>query len=79
MVSFLALYRGPDLPTAELVAVSADAALVAQVATALLRAPGHAAPKDRAIQALTGGRRRALRFIAAEVKRTPDGRPAPRL
>ena len=72
MLSFLVLYRGPDLPTAELVAVSDDAALVAQVATALVRAPGQAAPKDRAIEALTGGRRRALRLIAAEVEQTTE-------
>jgi hypothetical protein len=37
MVSFLGLYRGNSLETAQLVAVSADAELVGQVATALLK------------------------------------------
>lgn len=62
MRSFLALYRGRDLPSAELVAVSTDPALVAQVAGVLLdHSPDH--DRDPALKALTRGRRRALRVV----------------
>jgi hypothetical protein len=67
MVSFLGLYRGDSLETAQLVAVSADAELVGQVATALLERGER--PTDPALGALQKGRRRALRHVAEESQR----------
>jgi hypothetical protein len=65
MVTFLAVYRGPSLPRAELVAVTTEPGLVAHVASALLR-EGPPEGRDRALGALRGGRRRALRAIRGE-------------
>lgn len=65
MVTFVALYRGTSLQSAQLVAVTTDAELVAQVAAGLLKGP---APKDEdpVLAAVHGGRRRALRLLHQE-------------
>jgi hypothetical protein len=61
MVSFLALYRGASVASAELVAVAADPSLVAYVSRELLRRRTPAT-HDPVIRALVRGRRRALRL-----------------
>jgi hypothetical protein len=70
MISFLALYRGPSLERAELVAVSADPELIAHVAGALLKEKSDSRPTldDAAIEALSRGRRKALRIIHGEAR-----------
>jgi hypothetical protein len=70
MLSFVALYRGRDLPSAELVAVSTDPGLVADVASALLSRTPRGRPADPALGALNTGRRRALRVVAREGARS---------
>jgi hypothetical protein len=80
MVSFLALYRGASLESAELVSVSTDPELVAFVAGALLKKKcGETG--DPALAALRTGRRRALnvlrrqgRDVAGGVADEPNGR-----
>lgn len=64
MVTFLALYRGASLPSAELVSVSTDPELVAFVAETLLK-ERNGASDDPALAALTAGRRRALRILGS--------------
>lgn len=66
MVSYLALFRGDSVASAELVAVSTDPDLIAHVAAALLeRRPHH--PRDPALESLAAGRRRALELVRDEV------------
>ncbi|MCK6553316.1 hypothetical protein L6Q96_01820 [Candidatus Binatia bacterium] len=62
MVSYLALYRGSSLATAELISVSTDPALISAVASTLLK-QATPPPDDAAAAALRNGRRRALRLI----------------
>jgi hypothetical protein len=71
--SFLALYRGPSIPQARLVAVSADPQLVADFARRLLGAAAPAALTDPVLREVEGGRRRALRLIAREGEGYADG------
>lgn len=66
MVSYIALYRGRTLATAELVAVSNDSKLIAYISGKLLRERA-ADESDPAIAALTAGRRRALELVRDEV------------
>jgi len=66
MVSFITLYRGASVPTAELIAVSTDPTLVAYVASSLLRGRQVAPSADPATTALARGRRRALRLVHTE-------------
>ncbi len=70
MVSFIALYRGPSLSAAELVAVSADPVLVGHVAGALLdeRARAGSGTDDPATVALTEGKRHALELVRDEAQ-----------
>ncbi len=70
VVSFLALYRGKSLETAELVGISTDPEVVAYVAGALLQESSRepAAPGDQAVDALSQGRRRALKIIRHEAE-----------
>jgi len=75
VASFLALYRGPSIASAELVAVSADPELIARFAGDLLerngRAPG---AEDPPREALADGRRRALQLLRDEAVETlPTG------
>ena len=74
MTTFVALYRGASLSEAELVAVSADAALVNHVAGAMLQGQ-KATPhrrEDPAVAALSRGRRRALKIAWAEAQRRAE-------
>jgi hypothetical protein len=66
MASFLALYRGSTIASAELVSASADPQLVADFATRLLHDHQGREPADPVLAAKDGGRRRALRLIRAE-------------
>lgn len=87
MLNFVALYRGESLQAARLVAVTTDRELVAQIAAGLLSRPV-TDESDPAIDAVSGGRREALRLIHGEAARAdmPGGasrahqtksRPAP--
>lgn len=71
MVSFLTLYRGPSLAAAELIAVTTDPDLIAQVAGALLKDRSPDPGVDPAVSALKAGRRRALRLVRAEAEDAP--------
>lgn len=72
MVSFLALYRGRSVASAELVAVSADPDLVGRYADELLDAPASDdGDHDSVLREVHDGRRRALQLVREEV-----GRPA---
>jgi hypothetical protein len=63
--SFVALYRGESVSSAQLVAVSADPGLVADVSRRLLRVPP-AHDQDPVFSNLERGRRAALRLIQRE-------------
>ena len=67
MVSFLALYRGKSIVTAQLIAVSTDPHLVGTVAASIL-ASEHQDPEapDPAISSIVGGRREALKLILGD-------------
>ena len=65
MATFLALYRGNSIGSADLLAVSTDRDLIAQVATQLL-ADRDGPPGDEALDALHAGRRRALELVRNE-------------
>lgn len=67
MRTFLALYRGPTVAEAELVALSADPTLVADVAARLLQQPDDA-PSDPILDAKRRGDRRALQLVQAEAQ-----------
>jgi hypothetical protein len=64
LISFLGLYHGPNLETAELLAVSIDPQVVSGVATAVLRKIDEKPAADPALRAIQSGRRRALRLVA---------------
>ncbi len=68
VVTFIALYRGSRLSSAELVAVSTDPSLVAHVAAALLATHEHEpeGSGDVATQALSAGRQHALELVRDE-------------
>ncbi len=70
MVSFVVIYRGDSIQTAELVAVSTNPSLVAHVAGDLLRERNEATrdglEADPVLDAVRDGRRRALEFVHAE-------------
>lgn len=68
MTSFLALYRGDSVETAELVGVSADPDLIAPFAEELLRRQGTSESDDPVLASLQNGRRRALEAIRDEVE-----------
>ena len=65
MTTFLALYRGKTIAEAKMVAVTADPALVAAVASHLLSTP-HSQDDDPVLTTLERGRRAALRLITRE-------------
>lgn len=75
MVSFVTLYRGASIATAELIAVSTGPDLVAYVADALLRERQAAPSGDPAASALARGRRRALRLVRAKATSESGRRP----
>ena len=64
--SFLALYRGPTVPQAKLVAVSADPRVIADFVARLLREEPPPTDDDPVLSAVERGRRRGLRLIARE-------------
>lgn len=67
MTTFIALYRGSTVATAELVTASSDPDLVAYVARQLLR--GRREPAgDRALDEKRNGVRRALRIVRREAE-----------
>ena len=67
MISFLALYRGDQLQTAELVAVTADPEITSQVAEQLLgkdRSRLTELSGDPVLEGLHSGRARALELMS---------------
>jgi hypothetical protein len=62
MAIFVALYSGPSVGEAQLIAVSIDRNLVAEVSARLLQETGHKDP-DPIVAKLEQGRRQALRLI----------------
>lgn len=76
MTSFLALYRGESVPTAQLVTVCADPELVARFAREMLEDPDHELTRrtgDPAVDALRGGRREALELVREEAEGEAGG------
>lgn len=70
-MSFLALYRGDSVPTAQLVTVCADPELVARFARKMLHNPDHELTRptgDPAVDALRGGHRQALELVREEAE-----------
>ena len=67
MTSFVALYRGETIAGAKLVAVSADAGVVRDLATRILSEPTDEEP-DAVLQELERGRRRALQLVKSEAE-----------
>ena len=65
MTSFVALYRGSTVGSAELVAVSTAPELVRELAAHMLAEPEEP-ESDSALHELEHGRRRALRLIRDE-------------
>ena len=65
VITFLALYRGPNIDRARLIAISIDSELVQEFARRLLLSsepPEH----DSALKALQDGRWQALRIVGDE-------------
>jgi hypothetical protein len=64
-ISFLALYRGPNIDRARLIAITVDSELIQEFARRLLLSsepPEH----DSALKALQDGRWQALRIVGGE-------------
>lgn len=69
MASFLALYRGRSVATADLVTVTTDACLIARFASEMLSRgePSSLGPTDDPVRAaLKGGEHRALELVRDE-------------
>jgi hypothetical protein len=66
--SFIALYRGPTVSEARLVAASGDPDLVAYVAASLLDGSRE---RDPVLARIDDGRREALRLVLDELEETP--------
>ena len=78
--SFVALYRGPTITEARLIAVSADPGVVARVAAQLLRTtagPADAPESDPVLGAFERGRRRALHEVVREAHEAGPAAGAP--
>lgn len=71
MASFLALYRGPSLKSAEIIAVSSDPEVVKQFADELLDRSADSG--DPVVDATRRGRRHALRLIKTESEDRSSG------
>ncbi len=65
MKDFLALYRGPDIDRARLIATSVDRELVEEFIRRLLDQP-EPPTRDPALRELEMGRRRALEIVGGE-------------
>jgi len=68
LTNFIALYRGETVGSAKIIAVSADADLVADFAARLLQRQQEGVEGDPVVRRLDAGRRQALRLIAEEAK-----------
>jgi hypothetical protein len=66
LTSFLALYRGETIATAQIVAVAADPTLVADFAKRMLDEPEKPAKQDAVLGEVEQGRRQALRAVCSE-------------
>jgi hypothetical protein len=68
LTTFLALYQGEQVDTAKLVAVSCSPDVVSRFASELLNDPRYAqdAHSDPVLNALTNGKRQALRLITKQ-------------
>lgn len=69
MRTFIALYRGSTVASAELIAVTADSQLIAQVAGRLLERQSDS--EDPVVTKLECGRRGALRAVRREARAIP--------
>jgi hypothetical protein len=69
--TFLAIYRGPTIAQAELIAVSADPSLVTEVATRLLRS-GECPGIDPVLRAKRRGVQAALRLVGRQTVADQD-------
>ena len=67
MASFIALYHGETISSAELVATTAEPEMVRDFAERLLSIPGRQVP-DGVLRELTLGRRRALRLLRDDAR-----------
>ncbi len=65
MADFLALYRGPDIDRARLIATTVDRELVEEFVRRLLNNP-EPPLADPALRELELGRRRALKIVGGE-------------
>ena len=70
MSTFLALYRGDTVAGAQLVAVTADPATVADFARRLLRQPAVTpeSSADPVVRSIEQGQRKALRLVEREAR-----------
>lgn len=74
MITFLALYRGPDVERATVIAVTADPHLVRKFATAVLQAENTrltrpaAGTGDPVEEAVAEGRREALELVCSDAE-----------
>lgn len=66
MTTFLVLYRGDSVGASKLIALTAEASLVADFAARMLQQPEEREP-DAVLQELERGRRRALQLVRSEV------------
>jgi hypothetical protein len=71
--TFLAIYRGPTIAQAELIAVSADPFLVTEVAARLLRS-GECPGTDPVLRAKRRGIRAALSLVGRQAAAEEDAR-----
>ncbi len=67
MTNFIALYRGDTISSAKIIAVSADADLVADFAARMLHRQEES-ESDPIVRILDAGRQQALRLIAEEAE-----------
>jgi hypothetical protein len=67
LTNFIALYRGKTVASAKIIAVCADADLVADFAARMLHRPEDT-EGDSVVRSLDAGRRQALRLITEETK-----------
>jgi len=68
LASFIALYHGETISSAELIATSAEPDLVRDLAERLLATPETQQP-DGALRELALGRQRALRLVRDDTRR----------